>query len=188
MKFKKCKYCGEEIAKNAKRCPKCGGRLGMPGWAIALIMVAILIGIPFIFITGCTALFIGAASSSDSGSNTTQKIENKEPENIEYIIVSKDQLNDDLKNNAAAAQDKYKGKYIELTGKLSTIDSDLSYISIVSNHESFDLTSAICYIKNDSQREVVKTLTRGQKITIRGKVNSVGEVLGYSIDLVEIVQ
>ena len=27
MKIKKCKYCQEEIAKNAKRCPKCGGKI-----------------------------------------------------------------------------------------------------------------------------------------------------------------
>ena len=27
MKTKKCKHCQEEIAKSAKRCPKCGGIL-----------------------------------------------------------------------------------------------------------------------------------------------------------------
>ena len=29
MKTKKCKHCQEEIAKSAKRCPKCGGKLIM---------------------------------------------------------------------------------------------------------------------------------------------------------------
>ena len=27
MKTKKCKHCQEEIAKSAKRCPKCGGKV-----------------------------------------------------------------------------------------------------------------------------------------------------------------
>ena len=36
---KVCKHCKEQIAKGAKRCPKCGGKLGMPGWAKALIIV-----------------------------------------------------------------------------------------------------------------------------------------------------
>ena len=49
MKTKKCKHCQEEIAKNAKRCPKCGGKLGMPGWAKALIIVVII----FSCIVGC---------------------------------------------------------------------------------------------------------------------------------------
>ena len=49
MNTKKCKFCSEEIAKNAKRCPKCGGKLGMPGW----IKFLIVLGIIFFCIVGC---------------------------------------------------------------------------------------------------------------------------------------
>ena len=41
MKTKKCKHCKEEIAKDAKRCPKCGGKQGMPGWTKAIIIIII---------------------------------------------------------------------------------------------------------------------------------------------------
>ena len=35
---KTCKKCMEEINKKAKRCPKCGANLGMPGWVKFLII------------------------------------------------------------------------------------------------------------------------------------------------------
>ncbi len=49
MKTKKCKHCQETIAKSAKRCPKCGGKLGMPGIIKALIIIVII----FVCIVGC---------------------------------------------------------------------------------------------------------------------------------------
>ena len=33
--MKTCKHCNEQIAKNAKRCPKCGGKLGLPSLTVA---------------------------------------------------------------------------------------------------------------------------------------------------------
>ena len=54
METKKCKYCQEEIAKNAKRCPKCGGKLGMPGWVKFLIIVGVIlliIGVLYLYKT-----------------------------------------------------------------------------------------------------------------------------------------
>ena len=49
MKTKKCKYCGEEVAKNCKRCPKCGGKLGMPTIVKVLIIFVIII----VFVGAC---------------------------------------------------------------------------------------------------------------------------------------
>ena len=46
---KKCKHCQEAIDFRAKRCPKCGGSQGLPGWAKALIIV----GIVLVCIVGC---------------------------------------------------------------------------------------------------------------------------------------
>ena len=38
---KKCKKCMEEINKKAKRCPKCGANLGIPGFVKVLIVLAL---------------------------------------------------------------------------------------------------------------------------------------------------
>lgn len=48
-KTKICKHCKEEIAKDAKKCPKCGGKQGLPGIVKALIIVVIVI----VCIVGC---------------------------------------------------------------------------------------------------------------------------------------
>ena len=121
-------------------------------------------------------------SNGGSKNNSSQQ-----QETIEYIKVSKDELDDALENNAAAAKDKYNNKYVEVTGKLGTIDSDLSYISLMSSTDEWDFLGIHCDIKNKEQKEIVKTLTKGQEITIRGKITDVGEVLGYYLDINEII-
>ena len=58
--LKKCKHCSEEVAKSAKTCPKCGGSLGMPGWAKALIIIGVIVFLLGGCVAGCTGL-LGAA-------------------------------------------------------------------------------------------------------------------------------
>ena len=116
-----------------------------------------------------------------------QEAEKKAKEEAEkYIKIDKNTLDDDLENNAAVAKEKYYGKYLEITGKLGTIDADLSYISLVSSTDSWDFSGINCKIKSEEQRKVIKTLKKGDKIVVKGKVTVVGEVLGYSIDIDEI--
>ena len=42
-KIKKCKVCGEDVAKNANRCPHCGAKLKSPVAGIVLIVVGIIL-------------------------------------------------------------------------------------------------------------------------------------------------
>ena len=44
-----------------------------------------------------------------------------------------------------------------------------------------------CYIKGDEQKSQVAAMSQGNTVTLRGKVQSVGEVLGYSLDIDEIL-
>lgn len=148
----------------------------MPKWAIVLIVIFVI-------------MFLGAlGSDSEENSNETNNNNNNaEQEVIEYIKVDVDELNDALEKNAAVAKETYNGKYLEITGKLSTIDSDLSYISIVSTTDEWDFLGVHCDIKNNETKEVVKTLSKDQTIVVRGKITDVGEVLGYYLDITEIV-
>lgn len=49
--MKKCKHCNEQIEKDAKVCPKCGGKLGKPIWpiiliaVIAVVLIAVIVGV-----------------------------------------------------------------------------------------------------------------------------------------------
>ena len=172
---KECKKCKEEINKKAKKCPHCGAKQGLPIWLI-IIIVILVIGI-------ISSL---GSNSEESKGNDINNSSNQVPENIEYIKVSKEDLDEALENNAALARETYNNKYVEVTGKLGTIDSELKYISLVSSTDEWDLIGIHCTIKNKEQKEIVKTLTKDQEITVKGKITDVGEVLGYYLDITEI--
>lgn len=68
---KKCKKCMEEINKKAKRCPKCGANLGMPGWLKFLI----IIGVVFFMCISCMSSC--ADSVNDAIEETEQEYKNE---------------------------------------------------------------------------------------------------------------
>ena len=89
-----------------------------------------------------------------------------------------------LENNAAAANDEYKNQYLSVTGQLSNIDAQGSYIDIIDPDDEFAITGCQCYIKgNEEIASIVKTLSKGDIITVKGKITDVGEVLGYSMTI-----
>lgn len=176
VETKNCKKCKEAINKKAKKCPHCGSKQGMPVWLIAIIVI---------FIIG---IISGAGGNTEESSNSnSNSSSNQKSESIEYIKLSKDDLDEALENNAAAAKDTYNKKYVEVTGKLGTIDSDLKYISLMSTTDEWDFNGIHCNIKNKEQKEIVKTLKKEQEITIKGQITDVGEVLGYYLDITEIL-
>lgn len=184
-KTKKCKKCKELINKNAKKCPNCGANQKMSVWVIVLIVIVV------IAIIGGTENNSNSDSNNSQNNNTTNTTNDTTNNNtskpIEYIKVSKDDLDEELDNNAALARETYNGKYLEITGKLGTIDSELKYISLYSNTKEYDFVGIHCKVKNNEQKEIIKTLVKDQEITVKGKITDVGEVLGYYLDITEIV-
>ena len=104
----------------------------------------------------------------------------------EYTAVTVDAMIKDLEKNAANAKEKYEDKYFEISGKVDTIDSDLSYITIYSNSNEWD--TIMCYINNVGTERIVKTLSKGQNIKVKCQITSVGDVLGYTGYITEIVK
>ncbi len=182
-KMKVCNHCGNEIASSAKVCPHCGARIKKPiytrvwFWVLAVLIVA------------CIGGGIGGSKGS-SGSNSAKKETAPEKkEEITYTAVTVEELADALDKNAAAASDQYKGQYIELTGRLDNIDSDGKYIGVgVLDENDYEhmFSDVQCYIKNDDQMNIIKTMATGDEIVVKGKVTSVGEVIGYAMDIDEL--
>lgn len=178
-KTKLCKYCKTEIPADAKVCPQCrkkvkGGKLK---WIIIALIVIIGVG--------------GAAggSNSGSGSNSAKSSSSDSTKEtvkaIEYTSVSVNDMVTELNDNALSASDKYKGQYLEVTGKLSNIDSSGKYINLTPD-DQFAIIGVQCYIKNDEQKSKVASMKTGDTVTLKGKCKDVGEVLGYSLDIDEI--
>jgi hypothetical protein len=154
---------------------------------VVLIVIAILI------VIGVIGSLVGGGdnSSNDSSSDTqggdTTSSETQVEEEITYTPCTVNDMMATLESNALNASDTYKDQYLEVTGRLGNIDSSGDYITLYPDDE-FALTGVQCYVQDDAQLEIVKTLTTDSQVTVRGICTDVGEVLGYSLDINEIVQ
>ena len=145
------------------------------------------------FILLVVLVVLGTISNKKEGttkteSNQTQSSVTKEEakKEVVYEKITAKKLLDDLKNNALKAEQTHNKKEYEITGKISVIDAQGKYISIEPVGDDFVLTGIQAYIKNDEQKQVVSELSKGDKITVKGKIKDVGEVMGYTVDIDEI--
>ena len=110
-----------------------------------------------------------------------------EPEIIEYQQTSIATMHKDLAENAMKAEQNYNDKYVELTGYVVTIDRDGEYFSITHTNEWYDFEAVLCNFSTEEQKEkFVNNYKTGSKITVKGKITDVGEILGYSLKIKEI--
>lgn len=162
---------------------------GMAIAGISLSSVGILIGI---IITGATFTSSSTSKNTNVTTNsaivnaTETKTETKKAEKIEYTHYDVSEMVNDLNTNAMKAQNKYKGKYIEITGKLKGIDSDGKYITLIPSDEEFAFTDVLCYLKNAEQKNVIMEMKKDDIVTLCGKCTDCGEVLGYYLDIDDI--
>ena len=173
-----CKKCGQEVDKKAVVCPGCGCKISKPiykrvwFWILAVIVIAV----------------IGSAGGGDE--KTSAPKNNDTPaasEEIVYEAVDLQTMFDELEGNAMKAEANYQNKYIEFQCKIQSFDSDGAYISVEPiNADEWNFTTAMCYIKNDTQKEFLIQKNVDDIVTIKGKVKSIGEVMGYSIDIAEV--
>ena len=174
-KLTNCASCGAEIATSAKACPQCGAKVKRPitkkwwFWVLIVIVAAGIIG--------------GASSGSGNGGDTKQPSGTEQP--ISYTHYNVTELFDALSTNAMKAQSDFKGQYVEIEGYLSTIDSDGKYIGVGASPDDYAyfLQNIQCYLKTDEQKQQIMGIDSGSHITVRGKITSVGEVLGYSMNI-----
>jgi len=164
-----------------KKCPTCGTKLSKPiykkwwFWVIIVLAVAIIAG-------GSSAS--GDESNSDQGTSQETTSAAVEESTTKYTKVDLQQMIDELKENALKAEKTYNGTYVEVTGKISNFDSNGSYITIEAiNAGEWNIDTIMCYIKNDDQLNYLIEKSIGDKITIKGKIIRVGEVLGYSLNI-----
>ena len=131
----------------------------------------------------------GSSNNGSVSAVSSQKTEEQTSEQeITYTPYTVSQLMSDLDTNALGASEKYKGQYVELTGKLNAIDSDGKYIDIVSGDDEFEFIGVTCYIKSDEQKAVIMSASTGDTLVVKGKITDVGDVLGYYLNIDEIAK
>ena len=193
---KKCKHCQTEIPKKAKICPNCKKKQGSVLKTFGIVILVILV-----------LSAIGGSSDSDNEKTTQQsttsetvKVEDNKVEEVKkeepkveetvveitYTEVTVSEMMNTLESNALKAEKTYQDQYLEVTGRLGIIDSDGDYITLYPSDNEWAFTGVQCYIKNDDQLNKVLEMSVDDTVTLKGKVTTVGEVLGYGLDIDEI--
>lgn len=145
--MKICKHCKEKIAKSAKRCPKCGGKLGMPLWAKLLIIIAII----FACIIGCVNSCSNAVDEAFGGYddqhgktsfNIGETFESK------YLKVKFDSANLNFTNY---------DKYSTIKNGYKVVQFKFTAENIGDENQTFDYTDFNCYADNKSMQQFYGT-------------------------------
>lgn len=171
MALTKCKECGKEISKDAEVCPHCGKKVKKGNLFLQIVGILFIIN------------FVGNLSNSDKIASKQYSNSEKIAENVVYQKISLRDLERQLKENAARAQQQYQGMYVEFDGPIDNIDANGEYFGVKSG--GF-LSSFHCSIKNEQQKQILISKNIGNIVHIKGKIKRVGEIMGYSVDVIEI--
>lgn len=122
------------------------------------------------------ALIFG--SGDDKSTSTTSSTSNQSTEETQEttIAVTAREIFSAYESNEVAADQKYKGKLLEITGKVAGIDSgfnDNAIVNLATSNEFMNLQAS----GDDSFTEKAASLTKGQEVKMicRGE----GEVAGF---------
>ena len=165
MRMTKCKKCGKVYPMNMSNCPECFEKRRLPtGSVIGIIICVIILAV-------CVGAMIGIIVSEDSASGSQPKIEN-ESENeskIEYIEISADDIFSAYQENEIAADERFKGKLVKITGIISAINSRdiLTSANVLLSVDGSYLGCVQCNF-NSSDAKDLASLEKGQTVTIIG--------------------
>ena len=89
------------------------------------------------------------------------------------VIVTSANISKEYSENEVAADAKYKGKTIEITGKVNNIDNGISDNEMIVrlSDGKYDFNNPWCYMK-ESERDKVLALKKGQQVTLIGTGDS----------------
>ncbi len=170
MNTKKCRHCQEEIAKKAKRCPKCGGKLGMPGWAKALIIVVIIFGCIVGCVNSCSNAVNDAVKETfggydDQNGKTSFKV--GEIYKSKYMKITFDSSNLNFKNYS---------KYADIKSGYKIVQFKFTAENIGEENQTFDYTDFDCYADDQTMQQFYSTddsgldsggtISKGKKVTV----------------------
>lgn len=101
----------------------------------------------------------------------------------ELVKVSSEQMLKDYEDNELAADKKYKGKRIQVTGTIEKIDSEMfttddEYVLRISNGDEYSFLTVNC---NDMSKDELSTLTVGNQVTAVGMFDDGGD-LGVELE------
>lgn len=149
-------------------------------WWVITIGVIILIGIIGSSSNDKNKTQTASEKNQQSAQQTATETSNKKGENpaepakvVPQITVTSVNISKEYSENEVAADAKYKGKLIEISGKVYSIDNGISDNEIIIrlSDGKYDINNSWCYM-NESEREKAIALKKGQQVTLIGKGDS----------------
>lgn len=122
------------------------------------------------------SVFVIAALACGGGTNPSQRAANTPPD----AIVTAEELLDAYKANEVAADERFKGKVLEVSGQIDTIGKDIldtPYVTLSAGADTFGSIQAM-FSKDDLSR--LSSLTKGRPITVRCRVK--GKMMNILLD------
>lgn len=114
-------------------------------------------------------IILGSGSSNKSSNNNQQPQNNTEQQQT-YTRITASDLATEYKANQVAADEKYKGKTIEVSGTIYNIGKDIldaPYVTL----NGVDMVTNIQCMFDKSDQSQLSSLSKDTKIVLRGKVS-----------------
>ncbi|WP_395854744.1 zinc-ribbon domain-containing protein [Cystobacter fuscus] len=175
MALVKCRQCGNEVATNAKACPKCGAppprRLNFG--KLFGIAVALLVAPCFL------AWALAQVRGGDGAAPTKRRVDAKQVE-LRTLLA-------EYTDNEVRADASFKGKLIQTSGVVDDVKRDVlnTVYVIVGTGKRYEVRQVQCFLDEDNA-QTVASLTKGSRVTIRGRVE--GLMMNVLVKDCEIVQ
>lgn len=85
-----------------------------------------------------------------------------------------------LEGNALNAKNTYDGKQVTVSGFVGSIDASGDYFALLPEPEAFIITGVQVQTGEKFQDQLA-SFSQGQPVTVTGKIEDVGEIIGYSL-------
>lgn len=136
-----------------------------------LPLVLIVVVCMFAFAATMGILFGEEEPSNEQNNSYTES-------QIEYIEISANELYAEFEANEVAADEKYKGKYVKVTGIVTEISSGGTFTQaciLLNVEDSIIFGDVQCNFNNDESKKIAE-LTKGQTVTVAGLCSGLGTI------------
>lgn len=173
METKICKHCREQVDKKAKRCPKCGGNLGLPAFLKVLIIIIVILFCIVGCVSSCTKSVGDAVNDSinetkdsykDINGKTSFKINETFQNKYEKITMT--EVNTNFTDYSEYLQPGDGKKYIMVKFEVQNISEDKDELYISSLNFNVYVDGVACdssYIGGNKYNDLSATLGKDKK-------------------------
>lgn len=137
------------------------------GLTITIVVLAFIFLYGILY--GLSSAINGESDTAVSGASSASSSQESEPE-IKYIEVTANDLWNAFDDNEVAAEEKYNGKPVKITGVISEINSagTLTSANILLKADGAFLGCVQCSFNSSENAKALANLQKGQSVTITG--------------------